>query len=55
MFYIQRRSIDHGYLETIDEFESRKEATAMQHKYQLADYSADYYVSTRCCKAWRDN
>jgi hypothetical protein len=26
MYYIQRRSINHNYLETMDEFESHKEA-----------------------------
>jgi len=55
MFYIQRRSINHNYLETVDEFDSRTEASKMLHEYQLSDYSAHYYISARCCKAWRDN
>lgn len=55
MYYIQRRSINHNYLETIDEFESYKEAKAMMREYEIADYSAWYYVSSRCCKAWKDN
>jgi hypothetical protein len=55
MYYIQRRSVNHNYLETVDEFESRKEANSMMHEYQLADYSAEYYVSSRCCKAWKES
>ena len=55
MYYIQRRSINHNYLETVDEFDSRKEANSMMHEYQLADYSAEYYVSSRCCKAWKES
>ena len=54
-YYIQRRSINHNYLETVDEFESRKEAEATLHEYQLRDYSANYYISSRCCKAWRES
>lgn len=52
--YIQRRSINHNYLETVDEFETRKEANATLREYQLCDYSAHYYLSSRCCKSWRD-
>lgn len=55
MYYIQRRSINHNYLETIDEFESHKEAQSMMREYQVCDYSADYYVSSRCCKAWKES
>ena len=51
-YYIQRR--DSNGLETVDEFESRKEANAMVREYRMADTSADHYVSTRCCKAWRE-
>ena len=49
MIYIQRRS---STLETVDEFETRKEALAMLKEYRLADRSATYYLSTRPCKAW---
>lgn len=52
MFYIQRK--DSSGLETVDEFESRKEARAMLKEYQMSDRSADFYISTRACKAWRD-
>ena len=49
MFYIQLRT---GYgLETVDEFSTRKEARAMLKEYQML--SGTYYISTRCCKAWR--
>ena len=51
MFYIQRRG--DGYLETVDEFETRKEALAMLREYQMiGDSSGTYYLSTRPCKAW---
>lgn len=52
MYYIQRKG--QGYLETVDEFETRKEAKAMLREYQAADPSARYYLSRRACFAWRD-
>ena len=53
MKYIQRKS--QGYpLETVDEYETMKEARAMVKEYRLADTSATYYVSSRPCKAWRE-
>ena len=55
MYYINRRSINPRYLETVDEFDTRKEASSMLKEYQMADYSAEYYVSSRCCKAWRES
>jgi len=51
MVYVQRKG--NGYLETVDEFETRKEAVAMIKEYRLSDPSATYYLSRRCCKAWR--
>ena len=51
-FYIQRRG--QGYLETVDEFDTRKEADAVCSEYRLSDPSAEYYVSIRCCENWRD-
>lgn len=51
MYYIQRK--DRNYLETVDEFTSRKEARSMLVEYRLSDYSADYYISTRPCREWR--
>ena len=51
-FYIQRR--DGNQLETVDEFDTRKEARAMLAEYRMADPTAHHYISTRCCKSWRD-
>jgi len=53
MTYIQRR--DSRYLETVDEFETRKEARAMLKEYQMSDSSASYYLSQRACKEWRNS
>jgi hypothetical protein len=50
--YIQRK--DRNGVETVDEFETRKEACAMLAEYRLADCSAIYYLSSRPCKAWRE-
>ncbi len=52
MRYIQRKTSDG--LETVDEFETRKEASAMAKEYRLSDPSARYYVSQRPCKDWLD-
>ena len=49
MIYIQRKDT---YLETVDQFETRKEARAMLKEYQLSDRSAWYYLSSRPCKDW---
>ena len=53
MYYIQRK--DNNGLETVDEFETRKEAQDMRYEYTLSDYSARYYISTRACKDWRND
>ena len=50
MVYVQRK--DSRYLETVDEFETRKEARAMVKEYRLSDPSADYYLSSRACRDW---
>ena len=50
MYYIQRK--DSNGLETVDEFNTRKEAKAMLEEYRLSDWSATYYLSSRPCKAW---
>jgi hypothetical protein len=50
MIYIQRKS--GGYLETVDAFDTIKEARAMLNEYRLSDSSAEYYLSRRACKAW---
>lgn len=49
--YIQRKG--QGYLETVDEFATRKEARAMLAEYRMSDPSAHFYLSSRCCKAWK--
>jgi hypothetical protein len=50
MIYIQRKSA--GYLETVDAFDTIKEARAMVKEYRPSDSSAVYYLSRRACKAW---
>jgi len=50
--YIQRK--DGKDLETVDEFETMKEARKMVKEYQMADRSAYYYTSSRACKHWRN-
>jgi hypothetical protein len=50
--YIQRR--DSKQLETVDEFDTPKEARAMVAEYQLSDPSAIYYVSRRPCRGWNN-
>lgn len=52
MYYIQRK--DGRQLETVDEFTTYKEAREMVAEYRMADRSADYYISGRACKAWRE-
>lgn len=51
--YIQRKG--DGYLETVDQFDTYKEARAMLAEYQLADPCGYYYLSTRACKEWRES
>ena len=52
MKYIQRR--DRWQLETVDQFETTKEARDMLKEYRLADTSAEYYISSRCCRGWKE-
>ena len=52
MYYIQRK--DGRQLETVDEFTTYKEARAMVIEYRMCDTSADYYISQKPCKAWRE-
>jgi len=52
MVYIQRNG--DNQLETVDEFETRKEARAMLTEYQMSDPSAEFYTSSRACKDWKD-
>ena len=50
MTYIQRKG--QGYLETVDEFPTRKEACLMVKEYRISDFSGIYYLSCRPCKEW---
>jgi hypothetical protein len=50
MTYIQR--FDGKNRETVDQFESRREAQKMLREYQISDPSANYYLSSRACKGW---
>ena len=52
--YIQRRDFDSKQLETIDEFEERPEAFRCLKEYRFGDRAGDYYLSNRCCKAWKE-
>jgi len=51
MIYVQYRCPFTGDLETVDEFETWKEAKAMIKEYLLV--GPGYYLSRRACKAWR--
>lgn len=50
--YINR--IGNGYRETVDEFDSRREARKMVSEYTFGDPAGRYYVSTRCCANWKE-
>jgi len=39
-------------LETVDEFETWKEAREMLQEYQMCDLYSEYYLSRRCCRDW---
>lgn len=51
-YYIQRKG-EHQ-LETVDEFETFKEARKILVEHQMSDNTAQYYLSTRPCKNWDD-
>ena len=53
MIYIQR--LDNNYLETVDEFETWKEAREMLTEYQISDPSARYYLSKKPCGNKHEN
>ena len=52
MVYIQRK--DSNYLETVDEFNTWKEARLILAEYRMSDPSAHFYLSSRCCKNWKE-
>ena len=51
MIYIQRKG--NGQLETVDQFETHKEAIAALKEYRLSDSEGYYYLSSRACKGWK--
>ncbi len=51
MIYIQFKY--DGQLETVDQFETWKEARSMLREYRMLS-GGHYYLSTRACKAWRE-
>jgi len=52
MKYINRKG--DGYLETVDQFETYKEARAMLSEYRMSDPYAELWISQRACKNWND-
>ena len=51
MTYINRRG--QGYIETVSEYASYKEARKDLVEYSLSDSSAYYYLSQRSTNDWR--
>jgi hypothetical protein len=49
---IQRK--DNYYLETVDEFDSFREAREMLTEYRIGDPAGYYYLSQRACNDWRE-
>jgi hypothetical protein len=41
-------------IETVDEFETYKEARKMLKEYRISDTYNYYYISQKCTKDWRD-
>jgi len=54
MKYIQRKD-NYGNFETVDKFESRKEAKNMLNEYRLSDQRAYYYISQKPCRDWQES
>ena len=54
MKYIQRKD-PYGNLETVDEFESRKEAINNLKEYRIYDTSAFYSLSQKPCRDWQES
>ncbi len=54
MRYIQRKCLQTGQLETVDQFETRKEASDTLKEYKLSDPYGHYYTSQRACKDWNN-
>jgi hypothetical protein len=43
--YINRRTVNHRGVETIEECQTWQEANSLVREYAMADYAAHYYVS----------
>lgn len=52
MFYINIRN--NGQVETVDQFDTKKEADEMVKEYNISDSANFYYISTRTNKEWRE-
>ena len=50
LVYINR--VGNGYRETVDEFDTMKEARECLKEYRAADLSGHYYISIRACADW---
>lgn len=50
--YINMRAEYSGPVETVDEFETRREAREMLTEYQMAFGSVPLWISTRSTKEW---
>jgi len=44
-----------GAVETVDSFETRREAREMLREYQMSAPGMGYYLSTRATKDWRES
>jgi len=44
-----------GVLETVDQFDTRKEAYKMLLEYQVSNPSGHYHISSRATKEWRES
>ena len=53
MVYVNIKN--NGEVETVDEFETWKEAVLMIKEYRIADHYNNYYLSNRSTKDWREN
>lgn len=52
MIYIQRKCLQTGALETVDECKGYTEALALLQEYRVSDPYGYYYKSVRACKDW---
>ena len=53
MKYIQRKD-SYGNFETVDKFDSPREAIKMLKEYQLSDKSGYFYISQKPCRDWQE-